>query len=58
LFPRVRRQVRELLNGYVQVPAITADNATYIVPPGLGSRSGVLGAIALAAGAAAEESES
>ena len=48
LFPAVRRKVRELLNGYVQAAAISEDNDRYIVPPGLGSRSGVLGALALA----------
>jgi fructokinase len=36
------------LNGYVQSPAITKDIDEYIVPPGLGSRAGMLGAIALA----------
>jgi fructokinase len=50
LFPLIRRRVQELLNGYVQSPDITTDAIDrYIVPPGLGPRSGVLGAIALAA---------
>jgi fructokinase len=40
LFPKIRSRVAELLNGYVEPPGI--------VPPGLGTRSGVLGAIALA----------
>lgn len=48
LFPMIRSQVRNLLNGYVQVPAITQDIDAYIVPPVLGGRAGVLGAIALA----------
>ena len=48
LFPLVRQKVRELLNGYVQVAAITRDNDAFIVPPGLGNRSGILGALALA----------
>jgi len=48
LFPLVRRRVRELLNGYIPVPAILDQIDDYIVPPGLGDRSGVLGAIALA----------
>ena len=48
LFPMIRRKVRELLNGYVNMAAITQENETYIVPPALGNRSGVLGAIALA----------
>jgi fructokinase len=42
LFPKIRSRVAELLNGYVELPDI--------VPPGLGTRSGVLGALALAAG--------
>jgi fructokinase len=40
LLPLVRRDVAELISGYVQAPDI--------VPPGLRDRSGVLGAIALA----------
>jgi fructokinase len=52
LFPLVRGRVRELLNGYLQAPAILDQIDEYIVPPGLGNRSGVLGAIALAQQAA------
>jgi fructokinase len=48
LFPLLRRKVQAYLNGYVQSPAITRDIDHYIVPPGLGNRSGVLGAFALA----------
>ncbi|MCL6430961.1 MAG: ROK family protein [Anaerolineae bacterium] len=48
LFPLVRREVQALLNGYLQVPAILEDIDGYIVPPTLGRRAGVLGAIALA----------
>jgi len=48
LFPLIRREVQTLLNGYVQVPEILHDIDAYIVPPGLGNRAGVLGAIALA----------
>jgi fructokinase len=48
LFPLIRGNVQTLLNHYVQSPAITAQIDHYIVPPGLGDRSGVLGAIALA----------
>lgn len=39
LLDMVRREVKQLLNGYLDVPEIVA--------PGLGGRSGVLGAIAL-----------
>ena len=52
LFPLVRGRVRELLNGYLQAPAIMDRIDEYIVPPGLGNRAGVLGAIALAQQAA------
>jgi fructokinase len=48
LFPKVRKYARELLNGYIQHPSLTEDNETFIVSPGLGNQSGVLGAIALA----------
>jgi fructokinase len=49
LFPLVRSKVQELLNGYVQAPEILEHIDAYIVPPVLGGRAGVLGAIALAA---------
>jgi fructokinase len=48
LFPMVRDRVRDLLNNYVQVPEITEGGEEYVVPPQLGDRAGVLGAIALA----------
>jgi fructokinase len=48
LFPLIRRKTQELLNGYVQSPEILERIGQYIVPPSLGNRAGVLGAIALA----------
>jgi fructokinase len=48
LFPLVRQEVQELLNGYVPAQAILEHIDDYIVPPALGDRAGVLGAIALA----------
>jgi len=48
LFPKIRSEFQKVLNGYIQVPQITRDPDRYIVPPGLGYRSGVLGAIGLA----------
>lgn len=54
LFPQIRRQVQQLLNGYVQSPAILQGIDTYIVPPGLGNRAGGLGSIALAMNIARE----
>ncbi|MCX7839540.1 MAG: ROK family protein [Anaerolineae bacterium] len=47
LFPLIRREVVQLLNGYIQSPAIIEQIDTYIVPPALGARAGVLGALAL-----------
>ena len=54
IFPMLRREVQSLLNGYIQTPSITQEIGSYIVPPGLGSRAGVLGAIALAQRAAGQ----
>lgn len=48
LFSMVRAETQALLNGYVQSPAIQETIDQYIVPPALGARAGVLGAIALA----------
>ncbi|MDP9381274.1 MAG: ROK family protein [Chloroflexota bacterium] len=48
LFPLVRRKVQELVGGYVQAREVLEDIDAYIVPPALGNRAGVLGAIALA----------
>lgn len=48
LFPLIRQNVQTLLNGYVQSPVILEQIDRYIVPPGLGNKAGVLGAIALA----------
>jgi len=47
MFPTVRRKVQELLNGYVPHDTILNHIDEYIVPPALGGRSGMLGAIAL-----------
>ncbi|MFI5184548.1 MAG: ROK family protein [Vicinamibacteria bacterium] len=48
LFPLVRQEVKELLNGYVRAPQILDAIETYVVPPVLGPGAGSLGALALA----------
>ena len=48
LLSRVRPRVVTLLNGYLAAPAVTEQIDDYLVPPRLATRSGVLGAIALA----------
>jgi fructokinase len=48
LLTMVRENVLDLLNHYVQSPSILDGIDAYLVAPGLGARSGVLGAFALA----------
>ena len=48
LFHRIRARVKELLNGYVRARQIEEKIEEYIVPPKLGQKAGVYGAIALA----------
>lgn len=48
LFPMIRTKVQTLLNGYIQHDNILNKIESYIVPPGLKTESGILGAIALA----------
>lgn len=47
MFPAVRRKTMEILNGYIHHEMILGHIDQYVVPPALGDRSGVLGAIAL-----------
>ncbi len=47
LFPLIRAQVLELLNGYVQAPVLLHRIDTYIVPPALFPVSGLIGAYLL-----------
>jgi fructokinase len=48
LFPLIRRKTVALLNGYIQAKEIIDHIETYIVEPGLGTRSGATGALLLA----------
>ncbi len=51
LFERVRREMQQSLNGYVVAPELEQGLSQFIVPPGIGTLSGPLGALALAADA-------
>ncbi len=48
LFPLIRTELACILNGYIRAPEILEGLESYVVPPRLGSRSGVLGALVLA----------
>lgn len=48
LFPMIREKTLCYLNGYIQTRQIIEGIDEYIVPPGLGTQSGILGAKALA----------
>ena len=48
LFPLIRNQVQELLNGYIAVHQIEHNIDDLIVPPDLGDDAGLLGAVAMA----------
>jgi fructokinase len=52
LFPRIQAGVQKLLRGYIRARLVLDEIGEYIVPPALGERAGVLGAIALARRAA------
>jgi len=47
LFEKIRKHVKSLLNGYLNNDLLNSSMDEYIIPPALGNRSGVLGAIAL-----------
>ena len=48
LFPLIRQKTRKLLNGYIQAKEILDNIDSYIVEPGLGTKSGAIGALLLA----------
>ncbi len=52
LLPALRDRTRSALDGYINLPEVTERIESYIVPPGLGERAGVLGALALGTRAA------
>ena len=53
LLPMIHEKTLAALNGYIQLPQILDGIADYIVAPGLGGKSGLIGALALAEQAAA-----
>ena len=48
LFPLIRAELIRLLNGYVRSTELIENVDEYIVPPKLGNRSGIVGALVLA----------
>ena len=54
LFPRIRTCLATSLHGYLDIPEVTSALDRYIGPPGLGTRAGPLGALAMAVDTAAE----
>jgi fructokinase len=54
LYPLVRAGLQDLLAGYLTWPALADGLERYVVPPALGERAGVLGALHLAQTAAAD----
>ncbi len=48
LFPLIHTELTAILNQYLQAPQTLSGMHEYVVPPGLGGRSGLLGALALA----------
>ena len=48
LFPLIRQKTTGILNGYVQAKEILEDIDSFIVEPGLGTKSGATGALLLA----------
>jgi len=54
LLPLVRRKLLALNNNYIRHPSLTPGGVdSYVVSPGLGNKSGILGALALAVAAGA-----
>jgi fructokinase len=51
LFERIQQELKRSLNGYVEAPELEQGLSQFIVPPGLGTMAGPLGALALAADA-------
>jgi len=48
LFEMIREDLRRLLNGYVRAKELMENLKQYVIPPKLGNRSGIVGALVLA----------
>lgn len=48
LFPMIRQELLRLLNGYIDAKPLLNEIDSYVAPPELGNRAGVLGAMVLA----------
>jgi fructokinase len=48
LFDMIREELKRLLNGYVQAKELIENLNQYVIPPRLGNRSGIVGALVLA----------
>jgi fructokinase len=48
LFEMIREDLARLLNGYVRAKELTENLDQFVIPPGLGTRSGIIGALVLA----------
>jgi fructokinase len=54
LLERVHRQIVGLMNGYLDAPLLGDGISAFVTRPALGTRAGVLGALALAESASSE----
>jgi fructokinase len=54
LFERIQQELKRSLNRYVEAPELEQGLSKFIVPPGLGTMAGPLGALALAADVASQ----
>lgn len=48
LFPLIRSQVQKKINTYLKIPKVINEIEDYILPPKLGAKAGIMGALALA----------
>jgi fructokinase len=55
LFPVIRARMLHWLGGYIDRSELNAESERYVVPPALGAKAGVLGALCLAVDAAIQE---